>query len=523
MISVYIVLGVLIAGIIFVGIMGSRGNNSLDSFIVADRKAGAWATAFGYGTTYFSAVLFIGYAGGSGWAYGPYAILIGVGNAIIGSMLAWIILANRTRLVTRNLGLKSMPQLLATRYHSKKFIKLFSVLVIFIFLLPYSASIFNGLGYFVETVLNIKYIYIMIAITGLAGFYIVLGGYKSALIADLVLGAIMLVGIIALIIALCVHPNVNGLFEGLKNSYELVKPELSAKGGGVVAAQLIGLIFLTSVGAWGMPQMVHRYYGIKSKKNVFHAISITTVFALIVAGGAYLAGSFTRLFSDTNLGSADRTMSNMLEIALKNSVWGELVLGLVLALVVAASVTTLANVSLSASSTVTMDFVGGVLEKKQEPKKALNLTRIICALFVIASLGIATIVYYNNNTTIIDLMSFSWGTISGTFLAPYMLGLYIKRINKKGAITGMLSGFSFSVVFLILYLFRNAWNITLFATYTTSLVSMSAILFSFIMTLIVSFCTKPDDNSTFFENMKEPGAVVNSEKTLKVSKKKSEK
>ena len=120
-----------------IGITNTKSAKKLSDFTLGGRNAGAWVSALSYGTAYFSAVMFIGYSGGSGWNYGLWSIFAGIGNAVIGSLLAWLVLARRTREVTNRLKITTMPQLFETRYESTK-MKTFSAAVIFIFLLPYS-------------------------------------------------------------------------------------------------------------------------------------------------------------------------------------------------------------------------------------------------------------------------------------------------------------------------------------------------------------------------------------------------
>ena len=97
--------------LLVIGLISSRSSKGMTAFTVGGRNAGAWMSALSYGTAYFSAVMFIGYAGGTGWKYGLWGVLPGIGNAVFGSLLAWLVLARRTRETTRRLKIKSMPQL----------------------------------------------------------------------------------------------------------------------------------------------------------------------------------------------------------------------------------------------------------------------------------------------------------------------------------------------------------------------------------------------------------------------------
>jgi len=130
---IWVTIGVYFAFMLVIGLISSRHTNSMGEFTVGGRNAGAWTSALSYGTAYFSAVMFIGYAGGTGWKYGLWGVLPGIGNAVFGSLLAWLVLARRTRSATRRMKIKSMPQFFDKRFVSSP-MKLFATFVIFIFL-----------------------------------------------------------------------------------------------------------------------------------------------------------------------------------------------------------------------------------------------------------------------------------------------------------------------------------------------------------------------------------------------------
>ncbi len=432
---IWVTIAVYVIFILAVGILNSKKSKSITEFTVGGRNAGAWLSAFSYGTAYFSAVMFIGYAGGTGWKYGIWGILPGIGNAIFGALLAWLVLANRTREVTRRLKIKSMPQLFEKRFGSKA-MKTFCTAVIFIFLVPYSASVYKGLTSVCSVLLGVNEQVCMIVIALAAMIIVILGGYGATLKADVIQGAVMLVGVIMLIIAVMRSDIVGGFSQGIKAITEKTQ-EL-----GLTASSHIGLwatVLMTSFGTWGLPQMVHKYYGIKDEREVKRGTVISTIFCLVVAGGGYFIGSLARLFfSDlseipgSGAGKTDYLVPNMLSM----SNISEVLVGIILVLLIAASVSTLASVTITASSTLTMDFIKEKFAKNMSPEKGGQVTRIVCAVFVILSYFIA-----NSHTPILDMMSYSWGIISGSFLAPYMISLYWKKLNKTGAWAGMLGGF----------------------------------------------------------------------------------
>ncbi len=480
---IYIVLALYIAMMATIGFYSIKKADTLTSFVVGARKAGPWMTAFAYGTTYFSAVLFIGYAGRSGWDLGLWAILIGVGNAFLGTFLAWKILANRTRSVTRRLKIKTMPQLFERRYNSKN-MKIFASVIIFVFMLPYSASVYSGLSYLCEIVFDIDYTLAMALIAFVAAVYLVLGGYTASLIADLIQGFIMIIGIIAMVISVMNSDIIGGFTTGISN----LTQTMSEQGIGTLSPQmiisLISLILLTSVGTWGMPQMVHKFYGIADAASVKTGTKVSTVFCLLISVGAYFVGSMSRLFFSPEQVPSEIVPDMIIPQILVNTL-SPLLLAIILVLVLSASVSTLSGITLTACSAISMDLLASLRKKDLQPKKTLLLTRILCLLFILISFILALM-----QSPILTLMSFSWGTISGAFLAPYLLGLYWKKVNKVGAWAGMLGGVATSLTLAISSGF-NAAN--------SSFYGITSIAVSFVIVIVVTALQKaPSEISDFF-------------------------
>ena len=431
---IWIVIGVYAVVMLAVGILNSRkGAAGMESFTVGGRNAGAWISALSYGTAYFSAVMFIGYSGGSGWGFGLWSVLVGIGNAVFGTLLAWLVLAEKTRVLTRRWQIKSMPQLFEKRFGSPG-MRLFSCIVIFIFLIPYSASVYKGLTSVCSVILGVDERVCMIIIAIASALVLVLGGYMATLKADFVQGFVMMIGVAALIVLIVLSPQVGGLGTGLANMTDYMRTHemlpLNAKS----AVSLTATILMTSFGTWGLPQMIHKYYGIRDKKEVKRGIIISTFFALLVAGGGYFIGSLSHLFFGETMpeGGKDYIVPLMLDSAgLPN-----ILIGVILVLLISASVSTLSSITLTACSTVSMDIVKTSVKKDMKDENVTALTRVLCLLFVVMSYLIA-----NYPTPILEMMSYSWGIISGSFLAPYVLSLYWKGINRAGAWAGMLGGF----------------------------------------------------------------------------------
>ena len=496
MTTMWITIGVYIAVLIFIAIYTGRRSKSLSDFTVGGRNAGAWLSALSYGAAYFSAVMFVGYAGNTGYGFGMWGILAGLGNAIFGSWLAWRVLARRTCDVAHRLKIKTMPQFFEQRFESSG-IKLFSCIVIFIFLIPYSASVYKGLGSISEVLLGIKDGYFKIIIAVLAILLLVFGGYLVQSRADFVQGIIMMFGVTLLIIFVIRSEKVGGI-AGLSEYAKSVEglPKLN----GSKWVSLMATVLMTSFGTWGLPQMIQKYFGIKDDAQAKRGITISTFFGFLVAVGGYFIGSLCYRFytkDEMDIMTKDYIVPNML----KDSALPSVLLGVVVVLLIAASVSTLCSVTLTASSTLSIDFVKSI-KKDFTDKKATVLTKVMCVLFVIVSYLVA-----RSNTLILDMMSYSWGIISGSFLAPYVLSLYYKGLNKIGAWASILTGFFIALV-------PAACKVMVDAGVTNeSIVNLSlkgplfaciAIVASLVICLLVSAATnkgKKVDNEFFYNGV----------------------
>ena len=413
-----------------IGIYCRKNSTDVNGFVLGGRSVGPWLTAFAYGTSYFSAVVFVGYAGQFGWKYGIAASWAGIGNAIIGSLLAWAILGRRTRILSQHLGSATMPQFFETRYNSKP-LKLAASVLIFVFLIPYTASLYNGLSRLFGMAFNIDYSVCVIAMAILTAIYVIAGGYMATAINDFIQGMIMLVGIVAVVVA--VLNNQGGFMEAIEKLGQVTDPTVSTEPGaftslfGPEPVSLMGVVLLTSLGTWGLPQMVQKFYAIKDEKSINKGMVISSIFALVVAGGCYFLGGFGRLFSDrVNIAADgfDAIIPAML------SDLSPFLIAVVVILVLSASMSTLSSLVLASSSTLTLDFVKGTIVKNLSEEKQLLLIRVLVAVFIAISVVIAIVQYNSNVTFIAQLMGISWGALAGAFLAPFLYGLYWKRVSK---------------------------------------------------------------------------------------------
>ena len=420
---------VFFAVLITVGVLSRKSTKNVDGFVLGGRSVGPWLTAFAYGTSYFSAVIFIGYAGQFGWKFGVASTWIGLGNAVIGSLMAWVILGRRTRLMTHKLDSATMPEFFAKRYESKG-LRIGASLIIFVFLIPYTASLYNGLSRLFEMAFHIDYKYCILAMAILTGIYVIVGGYVATAINDFIQGIIMLIGIVAVIFAVL---EVHGGFMGSMVELSKIAGDFPDYNGaytsfvGPLPFDLLGVVILTSLGTWGLPQMVQKFYAIKHEDAIKKGTIISTLFAIVVAGGCYFLGGFGRLFLTQDQVSEmgfDAIVPSML------ATLPDILIAIVVILVLSASMSTLSSLVLTSSSTLTLDFISGTIVKNMGKKSKLICLRVLVVVFIAISSVIALIQYSSNVTFIAQLMGVSWGALAGAFLAPFLYSLYWKRTTK---------------------------------------------------------------------------------------------
>ncbi|MBR6022209.1 MAG: sodium:solute symporter, partial [Kiritimatiellae bacterium] len=294
-----LLLALYFAVLLAIGWRCRKQASNVAGFVLGGRTVGPWLTAFAYGTSYFSAVVFVGYAGQFGWRYGISATWAGIGNALIGSLLAWAVLGRRTRIMTQHLDSATMPDFFAKRFGSPA-LKIMAAVIIFVFLVPYTASLYNGLSRLFGMAFNIDYAWCIVLMSVLTAVYVIAGGYMATAINDFIQGLVMLVGIAAVIWAILASKG--GLVAALDGLARIPGPAMLPGGDptpgiftsflGPDPLNLLFVVILTSLGTWGLPQMVQKFYAIRNEGSIKKGTVISTLFAFVVAGGCYFLGGF---------------------------------------------------------------------------------------------------------------------------------------------------------------------------------------------------------------------------------------
>ena len=429
-----------------IGFYSRKHATNVDGFVLGGRSVGPWLTAFAYGTSYFSAVVFVGYAGQFGYKYGISATWIGIGNALIGSLLAWIVLGRRTRIMSKHLKAKTMPDYFGKRFDSNA-LRVTAAVISFVFLIPYTSSVYNGLSRLFEMAFDVPYTVCVVIMAALTCVYVILGGYMATAINDFVQGIVMLVGIVAVIAS--VLNGQGGFMQAVFKLSEIpsdIPVTMGQQGAftsffGPDPLNLLGVVILTSLGTWGLPQMVSKFYAIRDEKAVKTGTVISTLFAIVVSGGCYFLGGFARLFdSDAIRNAQGGIVYDAIIPTMLNSL-SDILIGIVIVLVLSASMSTLSSLVLTSSSTLTLDFLKGNIIKKMDEKKQLLTMRIFLVFFVVISVVIAL----DPPTFIAQLMGISWGALAGAFLAPFMYGLYWKGVTKSAVWASFICGVGITV------------------------------------------------------------------------------
>ncbi len=487
-----LMLVVFFSVMIGVGLYCRKHATDVNGFVLGGRSVGPWLTAFAYGTSYFSAVIFVGYAGQFGWKYGIASTWIGLGNAIIGSLMAWVVLGRRTRLMSQHLESATMPEFFGKRFNSAA-LKIVASIIVFIFMIPYTASLYNGLSrLFSMAFPGVDYSVCVIVMAVLTGIYVIAGGYMATAINDFIQGVIMIVGIVAVIAAVL---GVNGGF--MESLAGLAQIEDAASGvpgafNSFFGPDPLGLMFvvlLTSLGTWGLPQMVQKFYAIKSEKDINKGTIISTLFAVIVAGGCYFLGGFGRLFTDKLEFAADGSIVGGFDSIIPTMLSGlpDILIAVVIVLVLSASMSTLSSLVLASSSTLTLDLIKNHIIKNMTDKKQVLIMRVFIVVFIVISAVIA--INKDKLSAIAQMMGISWGALAGAFLAPFMYGLYWKKTTKASVWASFIFGAGIMILNMVA---KSVFPAILQSPINCGVIAM---LGGLILVPVVSFITPKPQNA----------------------------
>jgi len=403
-----LILFLYLASLFVIGVISSaRMKRSAEGFYLGSRSLGPWVTAFSFVAAYFSSVVIIG-GGGFGYKYGMATLWIGATNVLVGTLLAWIVLGKRTRALTARLNAITLPDLFAKRYNSPES-RFYSALVIGIFLVIYSVSVLQGMGHSFAVLMDLPYIYGLLMSGVIIIVYVALGGYLAVVWTGFFQAWIMILGLLILtVVSIGRGGGLNQLFlrlGAIDNGKYLQTPGVWGWAG------LLSYCAIVSFGVWGMPQLVSRFYSIKSVK----VLKLGTVLATMGAAMAllpYFNGAVSRLFFP-NLTNPDQAIPNLVKSSLSPFAGAIFLTG-----VVAAGMSTFAAVIITAASAIVKDITRDSFGAQLSSEKEV--------------------------------------LIASTTLWPYLFGLYWQKASRPAAFSSMLAG---SLTALLWMAMKNPFKI----------------------------------------------------------------
>ncbi|MEN8008425.1 MAG: sodium/proline symporter [Candidatus Krumholzibacteriota bacterium] len=422
---VYIIVLVVYLGMLAaIGMVMSSRSKSVGDFAIGGRSVGPWVTALSFVAAYYSSVVIIG-GGAFGWKFGLSTLWVGAGNVLIGTTLAWIILGRRIRRFTENLDAMTLPGFFAGRYGSAE-ARIFSAAATGLFLIIYNVSVLKGMANSFEVLMDLPY-WSGVVISGVVIlFYTSVGGYLAVVWTSFVQALVM---IAALVLLTFMSLQKVGGMTALVDRLNTVDPGLVNTPGVWGWAGLISFTLIVSLGTWGMPQLLVRFYSIKNDKMLRLGTVIVTVGAS-VAMLPYLTGAIARVLVP-ELASADQAIPALTKLVLND--WGG---ALFLAGVVAAGMSTFAGVLIIISSSMVNDVWINGLGRTLTPAAELKANRVMSLAVGVISLLIAL----RPPALVLVLTAFSWAVIASTNLWPLLFGLYWKRTSPKAALWSMVAG-----------------------------------------------------------------------------------
>ena len=448
--SGYIILVVTIAvyllSMVGIGVFYSRRNKSTDDFYLGGRKLGPLVTAMSAEASDMSAYLLMGLPGVALLAGLPEATWTAIGLAI-GTYLNWLIVAKRIRRYSQKIGAVTIPDFFSRRYHDDKHIlSVIAALVIIVFFIPYTASGFNACGTLFSSLFGTNYFTAMIISAVVIVAYTTLGGFLAASTTDLIQSVIMT---IALIVVVFFGIHAAGGWDAVVANAQSIPGYLNLSQGFDAAtgtAASYGPITVISTMAWGlgyfgMPHILLRFMAIEDVKKLKTSRRVASIWVVISMGIAVLIGvvgnAMMHAGAIEELSSAN-SQRIIIKIAELLSTFGFLpavIGGVILAGILAATMSTADSQLLAAASSVSQDIARDTLGIKLSDRTAMILAR--CTVIVIALIGV---IWARNEGSVFTIVSFAWAGFGAAFGPVMLLALFWKKSNKYGAICGMVAG-----------------------------------------------------------------------------------
>ena len=496
--QVLIAMIIYMSAVILIGVLcAKRANKNSEEYFLGGRSLGPWVTAMSAEASDMSGWLLMGLPGVAYWCGISDAAWTAIGLAV-GTYLNWLIVSKRLRRYSEKAGESiTLPEFFSNRFHEKsKVIMSIAAVFILIFFTVYASSCFVTCGKLFSTLFDMPYIPMMILGAAFVLLYTILGGFLAESVSDFMQAIVMIIAL-TLVVALgtaaagglnAVIDNAKSIpgffdFFGIANPQTVDGVQQVVEGAPQFdAASKYGFLSIASCLAWGlgyfgMPQVLLRFMAIRSEGELTRSRRIATVWVVISLAVAVFIGIVGRALYPTAL--TTKSDAESIFITLSTSLLPPLLAGFVMAGILAATISSSDSYLLIAASALAKNIYQGICRKDASEKKVMNASRI--TLLVISL--IAIVIALDENSVIFTIVSFAWAGFGAVFGPLMLMSLFWKRINRAGAIAGMLSGgIAVFVWKLVIRPLGGAWNI-----YEL----LPAFVISLIFIVVVSLLTAP--------------------------------
>ncbi len=437
---------VYLAGMVAVGVICSKRNKSTDDFYLGGRKLGPLVTAMSAEASDMSAYLLMGLPGVALLAGLPEATWTAIGLAV-GTYLNWLFVAKRIRRYSQHIGAVTIPDFFSRRYHdSKHLLSIVAALVIIVFFIPYTASGFNACGTLFSSLFGIDYFTAMVISAVVIVLYTTLGGFLAASTTDLIQSVVMTIALVV-VVGFGIHTaggwnavvaNAQAMpgYLNLTQGYDAAAGTAGSYGGLTIVSTLAW-----GLGYFGMPHILLRFMAIEDVKKLRTSRRVASVWVVISMGIAVVIGVVGNAMihggalAEIPAADSQRIIIKISELIATYGGLAAVVAGVILAGILAATMSTADSQLLAASSSVTQDLVRDTLGIKLSDKTSMLIARL--TVILIAVIGV---IWAREEGSVFTIVSFAWAGFGAAFGPVVLLALFWKKSNKWGALAGMLTG-----------------------------------------------------------------------------------
>ena len=491
-ICIIVTIVVYLAAMLLVGFAYSKTNNDSTDFYLGGRKMGPLVTAMSAEASDMSSWLLMGMPG--------LAYLTGIASPgwtaiglALGTWLNWLIVARRLRRYSANLDAITVPQFLSLRFHDQRnLLNALGAVIIIVFFVPYTASGFAACGKLFHSLFGVDYMAAMLVSALVIVGYTILGGFRAVTTTDLIQSMVMSLALIAVLgYGIVVAGGWGAVVENAQSlsGYLTMTASHDAVTGGAASYSLLDIVSTMAwgLGYFGMPHILLRFMAIEDEKKLVLSRRIATVWVVIAMAASIVIGmvglGMTRVGALEFLsGSSSETLIvRIASLISQHGVLAAVLAGLILAGILAATMSTADSQLLAASSGVSENILGSLFNLNLSAKAKMIVARV--TLLGIAVVGI--FMAWDSNASVFKIVSFAWAGFGASFGPVMLLALFWRRSNRYGAVAGMIAG----AVMVFLWKYCIADLAPVLKIYEL----LPAFLFGLLVNVVVSLCTPAPD------------------------------